>query len=220
MAIRVLLVDDQILTRLGLRMILQPEKDIEIVGEAENGRDALEKSVALSPEVVLMDLRMPGGDGIEATRAIKQRCPRTQILILTVYADLELFRKAVAAGAVGYVLKDITPANLASAIRAVHNGKTMINPTLVRQMVDALSGNNSIAAINASRGLHGLTQREIEVLAGIVQGLSDKEIASKLFLSESTVKTHLRAIYHRLKLRNRAQAAAFAVENNLLTRFT
>lgn len=220
MSIRVLIVDDQILTRLGLRMILQQEKDIEIVGEAENGRDALEKSVALSPEVVLMDLRMPDGDGIEATRAIRQRCPHTHILIFTVYTDMELFRKAVAAGAVGYVLKDITPADLASAIRAVHNGKTMINPTIVRQMVDALSGNNALAPTNAVRRLHGLTQREIEVLAGIAQGLSDKEIASKLFLSESTVKTHLRAIYHRLKLRNRAHAAAFAVENNLPTRFT
>ncbi|HEX2712270.1 MAG TPA: response regulator transcription factor, partial [Candidatus Acidoferrales bacterium] len=197
-AIRVLVVDDQILTRMGLRMMLQPEKDIEIVGEAANGREAIEKVLALSPEVVLMDLRMPESDGIEATLAIRQRCPTTQVLILSVYADLELFRKAAAAGAVGYVLKDITPANLVNAIRAVRNGKTMINPAVAMQMVENLVNRDRASTESAYRGVRELTERDIEVLAGVTQGLADKEIAAKLFLSESTVKTHLRAIYRKL----------------------
>lgn len=217
--IRVLLVDDQILTRIGLRMILQTEKDIMIVGEAANGREAVDMVLALRPEVVLMDLRMPESDGIDATQTIKQRCPRTQVLILSVYADLELFRKAAAAGAVGYVLKDITPANLVNAIRAVHNGKTMINPTIARQMVESLVSHDRASADTACRRLRELTDRDIEVLAGVTQGLADKEIAAKLFLSESTVKTHLRAIYRKLGLRNRAHAATFAIENNLVTKF-
>lgn len=219
MVIRVLLVDDQILTRMGLRMMLQPENDIEIVGEAANGREAIEKVRALSPEVVLMDLRMPESDGIEATQAIRQRWPTTQVLMISVYADLELFRKAAAAGAVGYVLKDTTPASLVNAIRAVRNGKTLINPAIARQMVENLVNRDRASAESTSRRLRDLTERDIEVLAGVTQGLGDKEIAAKLFLSESTVKTHLRAIYRKLGLRNRAHAATFAIENNLVTRF-
>jgi DNA-binding NarL/FixJ family response regulator len=197
-------------------MVLQSEKDIEIVGEAEHGRDALEKTIDLNPEVALIHLPIPNGGGIEATRAITERCPSTQILILSPHVDLELFRRTVAAGVVGYVLKDITSANLANAIRAVHSGMTIIMPTIVKQIVDALTSENYTSQSKTAGRLHRLTEREIEVLTGLTQGLSDKEIASKLFLSESTVKTHLRAIYHRLKLRNRAQAAAFAVENNFL----
>lgn len=219
MAIRVLLVDDQILTRMGLRMILQSEKDIEIIGEAGNGREAVEKVLTLNPEVVLMDLRMPECDGIEATQAIRQQSPGTHVLILSVYADLELFQKAAAAGAIGYVLKDITPANLANAIRALHDGKTMINPKIARQMVENLLNRDRASTNGAFSRLRELTERDVEVLAGVTQGLSDKEIASKLFVSESTVKTHLRGIYRKLRLRNRAQAATFAIENNLVTRF-
>jgi len=215
MSIRVLIVDDQALSRQGLRGALHPESDIEIVGEAEDGRSALEQALSLQPDVVLMDLMRPGGGGIEVTSAIKQKCPRTQIFILTVYPDPYLFRRAAAAGAVGYVLKDISPANLASGIRAVHNGKTMINPAIARRLVEDLFAGNG-AAWSSPGHQHGLTQREIDVLAGVAKGLSDKEIASRLFLSESTVKTHLRAVYHKLKLRNRAQAAAFMVDKGLL----
>ncbi len=215
MTIRVLIVDDQALTRQGLKGALHPESDIEIVGEAEDGRGALEKAVGLQPDVVLMDLMRPGEGGIEVTSAIKQRCPRTQILILTVSPDPYLFRRAAAAGAIGYVLKDISPMNLANGIRAVHNGTTMINPAVARRLVEDLFAGNGAAGIS-SRHQYGLTQREIDVLAGVTKGLSDKEIASMLFLSESTVKTHLRTIYHKLKLRNRAQAAAFMVDKGLL----
>lgn len=219
MTIRVLLVDDQTLTRKGLRMVLQSERDIEIVGEAKNGSDALEKAIALNPEVVLIDLPMPNGDAIETTRAIKEGCPGTQILILCTSVDLAFFHTTAAAGAGGYVLKDITPADLAHAIRAVHNGMVMIMPAIVKEIVDVLTRGNHTSPPKATEQPRRLTGREIEVLASIAQGLSDKEIASKLFMSESTVKTHLRTIYHRLNVRNRAQAAAFAVENDLLPRF-
>jgi NarL family two-component system response regulator LiaR len=215
MAIRVLLVDDQILTRMGLRAILGEAPGIEIAGEAESGREAVAQAVELQPDVTLMDLKMAGGDGIEATRAIKQHCPRTQVLILSVYADHELFRKAAAAGAAGYILKDISPQNLANAIRAVHQGKAIINPGLARQLLEDLAG-VGLAPEPARRRPHGLTERELEVLVEVARGLSDKEIAATLYLSESTVKSHLRAIYRRLRLRNRAQAAAFVVEKNLL----
>lgn len=218
--IRVLVVDDHALMRQGIRATVKGEGDIEVVGEAGSGQDAVEQVAALSPDVVLMDVMMPGGDGIEATRTIKQRSPNTQVLVITVYADQELFRKAVEAGAAGYVLKDISPANLVKAIRAVHSGKTMINPALARKMVDYLfTIGNGPSSAGASRG-HGLTERETDVLIGVAQGLSNKEISSKLFMSESTVKTHIRGIYYKLKLRNRAQAATFAIEKGLLPTLT
>lgn len=220
MSIRVLLADDQIVTRVGLKALLQPERDIAIVGEAEDGKDALAKAVSLSPDVVVMDMMMPGLDGIEATRAIRQRCPKTQVLILTAYADQDLFRKSAQAGATGYILKDVSPTDLAEAIRTVHEGKTMISPIVARQMVNYLFATRNEPDTVGTPRRHGLTRREIEVLLGVAQGFSDKEIASKLFLSESTVKSHLRAVYHKLKLRNRAQAAAFAVEKDLLPSLT
>lgn len=215
MAIRVLLVDDHLVTRLGLHAILRDAQGIEIAGEAENGREAVARALELSPHVVLMDLKMPAGNGIEATRAIKQQCPDIQVLILSIYADQDLFRRAAAAGAAGYILKDISPVNLISAIRAVHQGKAIINPGLARQLLDDMAGRGA-ASESARRRPYGLTEREIEVLVEVTRGLSDKEIAAKLFLSESTVKSHLRAVYRRLSLRNRAQAAAFVMEKNLL----
>ncbi len=215
MNIRVLIVDDQILTRLGLHAVLERARDIEIIGEAASAAEALSVARAQAPDVVLMDIKMSGGDGIDATRMLRQHCPKTQVLILSVYGDPGLFRRAAAAGAAGYVLKDISPANLAAAIRAVHAGQTMISPVIARQLLNDMAGAGS-AAESARRGPYGLTEREIEVLAEVSQGLSDKEIAAKLFLSESTIKSHLRAVYRRLRLRNRAQAAAFAIGRNLV----
>jgi two-component system NarL family response regulator len=215
MTIRLLIVDDQSLTRVGLRVVLQDAQDVEVVGEAESGPEAVRLATQLNPNVVLMDLKMPGGDGIEATRAIKQQCPATQVLILTVYSEPGLFRKAIAAGAVGYVLKDISPENMIRAIRAVHQGRTMINTNIARQLLEELAS-NGFGAEPVRRGLHGLTDRDLEVLVEVARGLADKEIAAKLFLSESTVKSHLRSIYRRLGLRNRAHAAAWAIEKNLL----
>lgn len=218
MAIRVLLADDHVLTRQGLRALLAREPDIEVVAEASSGPEAVELAVRHQPDVVLMDVVMEGGDGIEATRAIRQRCPKTQVLILTVYADHDLFHRAVAAGAVGYVLKDISPQNLVNAVRAVQAGKTMVNPGILRKLVEEMQRRAEEQGVIGIQRRHGLTEREIDVLLAVSQGLSDKEIAARLFLSESTVKTHLRSIYHKLGVRNRAQAAAWAVEKGLAAR--
>ncbi len=216
MPIRVLLADDHLLTRQGLRVLLGREPDIEVVAEAGSGAEAVELAVRYQPDVVLMDVVMEEGDGIEATRLIRQRCPKTQVLILTVYADQDLFQRAVAAGAVGYVLKDISPQNLVNAVRAVYAGKTMVNPGIVRKLVEELQRRAEEQGIVGIRRAHGLTEREVDVLLAVSQGLSDKEIAARLYLSESTVKTHLRSIYHKLGVRNRAQAAGWAVEKGLL----
>ncbi len=214
--IKVLVVDDQALARHGIRAMLKDEDGIQVVGEADNGEDALKKALALAPDVVLMDIMMADGDGITATRTIRQRCPNTQVLMITVYPDEALFHKSIEAGAAGYVLKDISSANLGKAIRAVHGGTTMLNPTLARKMVDHLFAFHQSPGNGGAANRHGLTDRETEVLIAVAQGLSNKEIAMKLYLAESTVKTHLQGIYFKLRLRNRAQAAAFAIEKGLL----
>jgi len=214
--IRVLIADDHPLIRRGIEAILEGERDIKVVGEAESGQDALKQTLVLVPDLVVMDIFMPNGDGIDATRAIKQHASKTQVLMLTVYPDQDLFQKAVGAGAAGYVLKDISPANLVKAIRAVRSGKTMVNPDLARKAVDYVFKRSSCPEGTASKSASGLTEREAEVLVCVARGFSNKEIAKTLFLSESTVKTHLRITYNKLKLRNRAQATVFAIENGLL----
>jgi len=220
MSIRVLLVDNQILFREGVKAAFRSEPAIEVLGEAADANEAVQKAVATEPDLVLMEIALPHDDAIEAVRTIRRRCPRTQVLVLTSRMDQDGFRKAAAAGAIGYVLKDIEPVNLVRAIRAAHSGKTMLSPTIARQLVD----HYFTASAEFADGREGLsiqaqpklTKHEIEVLAGVAQGLSDKRIAANLFLSEATVKTRLRAIYHKLGLRNRAHAAVFAVENGLL----
>jgi len=215
-AIRVFLIDAQALLRHGLRMLLASQGDIEIVGEAGGAGSAVEDVAASKPDVVLMDIAAPAADGIGAIRAIKARCPATQVLVLTAQTDQEIFREAAAAGAVGYVLKDISPVNLSNAIRAVQSGATMINPVLARQMVEGLAQDAAAGAGGAPRRPHRLTPREMNILVEVALGLSDKEIAVKLGLSESRVKNCLRALYGRLNLRNRAHAAAFAVRRGLV----
>lgn len=216
MSIRLLVAEDQALIRRGILSVLQPEPDIEVLGEAIDGREAVDKALALRPHLVLMDVMMPGGDGITATRAIRERCPEIQVLILTFYDHSDLFQKAAEAGAVGYVMKDISPANLINAVRAVYNGNAMLSPHIAKQMMAHFYASRHQRAGASPGRPKGLTEREVDVLVGLASGLSDKEIAAKLFLSEATVKTHLRAIYHRFKLRNRAHAAAYAVEKGLL----
>jgi len=212
MGIRVLLADDHPVFRYGVRDGLGRFGDIEVVGEADNGTSAVAQTLALRPDVVLMDLAMPGGGGIAATEEIRRSCPTTKVLILTEYGDVELLRKTAAVGAAGFVLKDITIANLAAAIRAVHHGSTMINPGLARQLWEELARGGR----GAERTLR-LTDREMEILAGLAKGLSDRELAAKLFLAKSTLKGHLRDIYRKLKVRNRVQAAAYAIQHNLVS---
>ncbi len=216
MAIRVLIVDDGIYIRQGLKAALQPERDIEIVGEADTGRRALDLAGALRPDIVLMDVAISAGDGIDAIQAITQRCPETQVLVLTAHPDEVLFVKAVRAGAAGYVLKDISPANLANAIRAVHAGRTMLSPVIARHIIERLSTSTDGIGGGGPGYAHGLSDRDLEILACAARGMGDKEIARHLFLSQATIKARLRKIYQRLRLRNRAQAVAFAIEKGLL----
>ncbi len=214
--IRVFLVDAQILMRHGLKMILSSESDIAVVGEADSGHQAIEHVTALRPDVVLMDIAMPGGNGLDAIRAIKLRSPATQVLVLTTHSNQDLFQEAAEAGAVGYVLKDISAGNLVNAIRAVHTGATMINPILARQMVEGFSQGGGTLSPKITPRPRRLTRREVDILVEVAQGLTDKEIASKLLVSETAVKNCLRTLYSRFKLRNRAHAAAFAVRRGLL----
>lgn len=221
MSIRVLLVDHQALLRHGIKLILQPERDIEVVGEAADGGEAVDRAVALSPDVVLIETMLPGGDGAATIRAIKQRCPRTQVVVLSGQGDQETFSQTAEAGAAGYILKDISPENLVNAIRAAHTGRTILSPTIAAQIVRHLA----LTDDGAGTGDHGgigrqdvrLTQHEIEVLTRVARGLSDKEIGAQLFLAESTVKSRLRRLYLKLGLKNRSQAAVFALERGLLT---
>ncbi len=215
MSINVLLADDQMLARMGIRVLLEDAQDISIVGEAASGREAAALARELRPDVVLMDLKMGDGDGVEATQTIRQECPATRVLILSSYGDSNLLRRTATVGAAGYVLKDVSSVELIGAIRSVHQGKTTIAPDIARQLLDDLA-NSTSGGESVRRGPHGLTQRDTEVLAEVARGLGDKEIAAKLFLSESTVKSHLRTVYRRLRLRNRAHAAAFAIERNLV----
>lgn len=210
-----MIVDDHGIVRTGLRALLQPEPDMAIVGEAGSVKEAVKKANELKPNVVLMDVNLPDGSGIEATRIIKESCPETQVLMLTVYDDQETVLKAVQAGAIGYVLKDIPPEYLIRAIRSVHTDGTMINPSIARKMVERLATTERDVVLANLRRSPGLTDREIEVLKEVAAGLSDKEIALKLYLSEPTIKSHLRSIYQKLRVRNRAQAAAYAVRHGL-----
>jgi len=211
-----MIVDDHGIVRTGLRGLLQPEADMAVVGEAVGVKEAVRKAKELDPDVVLMDVKLSDGSGIEATRMIKEHCPTAQVLMLTVFEDQETALKAVQAGAVGYVLKDIAPENLVRAIRAVHAGNgTMLHPTIQRRFVERLQTTERDALLFNFRRGPGLTERELDVLKGVAAGLSDREIAMKLYLSEPTVKSHLRSIYQKLKIHNRAQATAYAVKNGL-----
>jgi DNA-binding NarL/FixJ family response regulator len=213
--VRVMLVDDHEIITAGLRVILQAEHDIAVVGKASGVKEAVRKAAELKPDVVLMDVKLSDGSGIDATKQIKETSPDTQVLILTVYDDQDTVLKAVQAGAIGYVLKDIPPENLVRAIRSVHSDRTMINPVIARKLVERLATTEREAVLFNFRRGPGLTEREIEVLKGVAAGLSDKEVALKLFLSEPTVKSHLRSVYQKLRIHNRAQAAAYAVKNGL-----
>ncbi|GIF22460.1 DNA-binding NarL/FixJ family response regulator [Actinoplanes tereljensis] len=213
MSIRLLLVDDQALIRTGFRMILEETDDIDIVGEAPDGAEAVRLAAELSPDVTLMDVRMPGVDGIEATRRIMARDPAARVLILTTFDLDEYAFAALRAGASGFVLKDVPVDELARAIRAVAGGDAVVSPRITRRLLDVhathLPGPPTAA-------LDQLTPREQEVLRAVAAGLSNAEIAAQLVVSDATVKTHVGSILTKLNLRNRVQAVIFAYEIGLV----
>lgn len=207
--IRLLLVDDQIIIRQGLRSLLEAKPDLEVVGEAENGQQAVAQVEALHPDVVLMDVRMPMMDGVAATRIICQKFNDSKVLVLTTFDDDEYVSQAMRLGARGYLLKDTHSDDLAAAIRAVHKGYTQMGPGLLEKAITPAVSVQTMPT-HLPPELAGLTAREREVLCLIATGASNREIAQALYLSERTVKNHITSILSQLNLRDRTQAAVFA----------
>ena len=219
MSIRVLLVDDQALLRTGFRMILSAQPDLEVVGEAVDGADAVRQVPLLNPDVVLMDVRMPVMDGVQATAAIAAGGATARVLILTTFDVDEYAFAALRAGASGFLLKDVPPAELAGAIRAVAVGDAVVSPRITRQLLDRVSLHTPGTGDDArdrTAVLAVLTDREREVFGEVARGLSNAEIAARLHLSEATVKTHLTRVLAKLQLRDRVQVVIFAYEHDLL----
>ncbi|MFB4285822.1 MULTISPECIES: response regulator [Nonomuraea] len=213
--IDILLADDQALVRTGFRMILDNADDMQVVGEAGDGAQAAEMALELQPDIVLMDVRMPEVDGVEATRRICTGTSRVRVLILTTFDLDEYVYAALHAGASGFLLKDTLAPDLLSAIRVVARGDAVVAPSVTRRLLERYVGIGVAQAIPAA-SLDVLTEREREVLSLIARGLSNTEIAECLFLSEGTVKTHVSRVLAKLGLRDRVQAVVFAYESGLV----
>ena len=214
--IGVLIADDQPMVRAGLRMILELEPDIDIVGEAADGNEAVAVAAATEPDVILMDVRMPNLDGLQATRRIvgsREDGPR--VLILTTF-DLDVYvYEALASGASGFVLKDIEPEKLVDAIRIIANGEALLSPTVTRKLIEEFVRRPPEVVRPSPRELEQLTAREAEIMALVARGLSNAEIAAQAFVSEPTVKTHVARILMKLGLRDRVQVVVYAYEHGL-----
>ena len=213
MSIRVLVADDQSMVRAGFRMLLSQEHDIEVVAEASNGREAIDKATRFRPTIVLMDIRMPELDGLQATRRILAEDAAARILILTTFDLDEYVYEALRAGASGFVLKDDPPEQLLSAIRTVAGGDALLSPSITKRVIERFA---RIPQLTPRKELQDLTERELDVLRLIARGLSNAEIGEKLYISDTTVKTHITHIFQKLDLRDRVQAVVFAYETGLL----
>jgi DNA-binding NarL/FixJ family response regulator len=211
--IRVLLVDDQELVRVGLRMVLDAADGLEVVGEAADGAAAIRRVHELRPDVVLMDVRMPGLDGIEATRRITAESDAVRVILLTTFDLDEYAFGGLHAGASGFLLKDVASDELVRAVRTVASGDAIISPRVTRRMIELTRG--ILPAATAQEADDGLTEREREVLQALAAGASNQEIAAQLFLSESTVKTHVGRVLSKLHLRDRVHAVIYAYEHGL-----
>jgi DNA-binding NarL/FixJ family response regulator len=204
--IRILLVDDHPVVRHGLRGMLDAELDLSVVGEASSGDESLAKAIELVPDLVLMDLRMPGGDGVEATGRILTRVPGTRVMVLTTYESDRDILRAIEAGACGYLLKDASPAQLAEAVRAAARGETVLAPSVASTLIRQVRSPTPPA----------LSAREAEVLRLVARGLTNGDIAKRLFISEATVKTHLLRVFNKLDVADRTAAVTTAMSHDLL----
>lgn len=212
MAIKILLVDDEQMVRMGLRLILESEDDFEVVGEAGDGAEAVALTKKLDPDVVLMDIQMPGMNGLDATREIKTlgREETSRVLILTTFELDEYVYEALRAGASGFLLKRTPAEDLIAGIHVVHSGDALLAPSVTKRLIDEFAHRPLPEGTSQVEALEELTQREREVLSLVAKGMSNAEIAQALFLSESTVKTHIKRIFYKLGLRDRTQAVIFA----------
>lgn len=215
MRIRVVIADDQAMVRAGFAALLGAQEDIEVVGQAENGQRALEECARTTPDVVLMDVRMPVLDGLEATRRLLAEPSEVRVLMLTTFDIDDYVYAALRAGASGFLLKDATQAELVAAVRVVASGDALLAPTITRRLIARFAGQPPI--VGSPPALDPLTPREREVLVLIARGLANKEIAAELVLAEQTVKTHVGHILSKLGLRDRAQAVVVAYETGLVT---
>jgi DNA-binding NarL/FixJ family response regulator len=217
MSLGVLIVDDQALVRAGFRMILEAEHDIEVVGEAADGREAVEEARRLRPDVVLMDVRMPDVDGIEATRRLLGDFgSEAKVVMLTTFDMDEYVYDALRAGASGFLLKDVPPEQLVAGIQAVASGDALLAPSVTRRVIEEFVRRPPASVRTLPPRLGELTARELEVLKLIARGLSNAEIATELFVSETTVKTHVAHVLMKLDLRDRVQAVVLAYESGLI----
>jgi NarL family two-component system response regulator LiaR len=207
--IRVIVVDDHAMLRRGLRFFLRGFEDLELVGEATSGAEAIALCAGLEPDVILMDMVMPDMDGAETTRAIRREHPHAQVIALTSFQEQGLIERALQAGAIGYLLKNVSAEELARAIREAYAGRSILAPEATEALVQATRQ-------RASQSDYGLTQREQEVLALLVEGLSNADIAERLVISVATVKFHVRGILGKLGVANRAEAVALAWQENLV----
>lgn len=217
MSTRVLLADDQAMVRAGFRMILESEPDMEVVGEAESGDAAAAAAARLRPDVVLMDIQMPGGDGLEATRRITGHAgSRTRVLILTTFERDAYVYEALRSGASGFLLKNASPEDLVHAVRVVSGGDALLAPSITRRVIGELTRRPAGAA-RAGADLDSLTPREHEVLAMLARGMSNAELADELYVTEGTVKTHVSSLLGKLGVRDRVHAVIVAYESGVAT---
>jgi NarL family two-component system response regulator LiaR len=220
--IRVLVADDQALVRKGILALLSTESKIVVVGEVDNGREAVAKASELKPDVILMDLKMPEMDGIEASRQIMEKWPQARILVLTSYATDDLVFPAIKAGAFGYLLKDSEPEELVQAILQIHRGEPSLHPKIARKVLQEISGGPNLTKQKQIPDLHAgkpavdpLTNREVEVLQLLARGMSNQDIAELLVISSGTVRTHVSNILSKLHLASRTQATLYALKEGL-----
>jgi DNA-binding NarL/FixJ family response regulator len=214
--IRVLVVDDHALFRRGLQMVLGSEDDIEVVGEASDGAEAISVATETTPDIVLMDVRMPRRGGIDATTAIKDAVPSSKIIMLTISDEEADLYDAIKAGAMGYLLKEISIEEVASAVRAVHNGQSLISPSMASKLLTEFASMIKKTDDRQQVPTPRLTDREMEVLKLVAKGLNNRDIAKQLFISENTVKNHIRNILEKLQLHSRMEAVVYAVREKLL----
>lgn len=208
--IRILVADDHAVVREGISALIRTEADMEIIGEAGDGVEAVTKAVGLRPDVILLDLMMPRKDGLTAIREIKQANPEARILVLTSFSEDDLLFPAIKSGALGYLLKDTSPGDLIRAIREVHHGQSSLHPAIARKLVGEIQ-----QPLRAPLTEDPLTEREVEILTLVAQGLPNQEIADRLVLSERTVRTHMTNILSKLHLANRTQAALYALRKGM-----